>query len=89
MAQTQKMATGITGRPVEGGTTSEIAGLESAEITRMPVTRTNICGGSVTQDISLSCLDTVLLTSSATIMMTTGMASMKTEDYGIMSILLS
>lgn len=66
MAQTDKTVTAITGRAVEGGRTSEITRLESAEATKMPAARTDIGSGSATLDISLKCLWNTWVSSNAT-----------------------
>lgn len=43
-----KMVTAITGRAVEGGRTSKMAGLESTDVTRMPAALPDISGNSIT-----------------------------------------
>ncbi len=58
-AHTLKMVTTITGRAAEGGRTSKMAGLESADVTGMPAACTDISGESITQAIRLRSLGTI------------------------------
>ncbi len=67
------MATAITGRAAEGGRTSKMAGLESAEVTGMPATRADI------SDIR----HLVCLGPSSILAVDTGVAVMTCQDSGV------